>query len=168
MKKLLTVFLCLAFILGSTVLGFAQEEEDEGPGQRYVTVTIFDMPLQIRDKVIPYMQKYVVPYFKLNPNIVTFRVLVHNWGSNASEMVYYSEYEEFEDINADCGQPCEDYEKEHPEPEEGDEGYEEFIEARDLYTKYFSGHHDEIYSVPMEAGKTEGEIIGTVGPPEEN
>lgn len=143
------------------------QEEEEGPGQRYATVTFFQLPLQVRDKVVPYIQEYVEPYMRLNPHVVTFRVLAHNWGSKASEIAFYREYEAFEDINAECGSPCEEYQKNHPEPEEGDEDYEAFQEAERLYQKYYSDHRDEIYVIPMGAAKTEGENIGTVGPSEE-
>lgn len=145
----------------------AQEQEEEQPGQRYVAVTIFEVPLGVRDKVFPYLEKYLIPMDRLNPHVKTFRVFAHNWGSNGSDIVFYREYEEFADIEADCGQPCEEYQKEHPQPEEGDEGYEEFKEAERLFEKYFGDHHDEIFVAPMGLAKTEGEIIGTVGPSEE-
>lgn len=166
--------LALAFLVVGALAppALAQEEEpeeeaEEGPGQRYATVTTFELPLKVRGQVVPYIQEHVVPLQRLNPHVVTFRVLTHNWGSNASELVFYAEYEEFADIDADCGQPCEDYREEHPTPEEGDEGYEEFQEAERLYQEYYGEHRDEIYAVPMEAAKTEGENLGTVGPPEE-
>ena len=150
----------------------AQAQEEEDPGERYVALTTFEVPLHVRDTVIPYMQEYVVPLQRLNPNVVTFRVLAHRWGSDASQIALYREVEEFADVDSlsveDCGQPCEEYMKEHPEPEEGDEGYEEFQEAEQLYQEYNSDHQDQIYWAPMEAAKTEGEIHGTVGPPEED
>ncbi|MDX1673032.1 MAG: hypothetical protein R3211_11880, partial [Balneolaceae bacterium] len=163
MKKLIAGFLCLIFILISADLSFSQESEEE-PGERFAAVTIFDVPLHVRDKVIPYIIEYVEPGMRLNPNVVTFRVLIHRWGSNGSQMIYYREYENFGDINAECGAPCEEYRKEHPAPKEGEEGYEDYKEAQKLYDKYFSDHHDEIYWIPMEAAKTEGKNIGTVGP----
>ncbi|PSQ51115.1 MAG: hypothetical protein BRD28_06095 [Bacteroidetes bacterium QH_10_64_37] len=150
----------------------AQAQEEEDPGERYVALTTFEVPLHVRDTVIPYMQEYVVPLQRLNPNVVTFRVLAHRWGSDASQIALYREVEEFADVDSlsveDCGQPCEEYMKEPPEPEEGDEGYEEFQEAEQLYQEYNSDHQDQIYWAPMEAAKTEGEIHGTVGPPEED
>lgn len=146
----------------------AQEQEDEGPAPRYVTATVFDVPLDAREKVFPYMQEYVLPGMQLNPNVVNFRLLIHNWGSDASEVVFLTEYASFDDINAPCGTPCDEYFEEHPQPEEGDPGYEEFQEVQAMYLKYFSGHHDEIFMAPMDLAVVDGEVQGTVGPPEED
>lgn len=146
---------------------WAQAQEEEGPEPRYVTATIFDVPLEHRDEVFPYMEKYVLPATQLNPHVLNFRMLIHNWGSNASEVVLLSEYASFTDIGAECGTPCEEYFDAHPMPEEGDEGYEEFEKVQSMWLKYFSKHHDEIFLAPMEIAVVEGEVQGTVGPDEE-
>lgn len=172
-SRALALAAALALLGGglSAPTALAQEEQEEGPGQRYVTLTTFDLPYHVRDKVMPYFREYVVPFARLNPNVVTFRVLGHYWGSDGSDVAFYRELEEFADIDSiyveDCGQPCEDYRKKHPEPDSTDEGYKAFKEAERLYQKYYSEHKDQIYLAPMGEAKTEGEIHGTVGPPEE-
>ena len=172
-SRSLTLALALMLLAGglSAPTAAAQEEAEEDPGQRRVVITTFEVPYHVRDKVIPYMQKHVVPFHRLNPNVVTYRVLVHDWGSDGSDIAFYWELEELADLDSlgveDCGSPCEEYRKEHTEPDSTDEGYEEFQEAERLYEKYYSDHSDQLYVVPLGAAKTEGEIHGTVGPPEE-
>ena len=146
----------------------AQDGDDEGPGNRIVTVTSFSLPFQHRSTVIPWMVKYVLPGTQLNPAVITSRLLFHNWGSDAADVVLVAEYADWADIDADCGQPCDDYDAANPEPEEGEEGYEAYEEAQALFSKYFSRHRDEIYAAPMGMAKVEGEMMGPVGGPEDD
>lgn len=162
---LVALSLCLAVALLSPAI--AQAQEEEGPGSRYVTVTSFKVPFNERPKVIPFIINGVMPNLQLNPNVLNARLLFHNWGSDASDVVIVAEYENIEDIHADCGQPCEDYFEANPEPEEGDEGYAEFQEAQEAFSKYYSRHRDEIYVAPMEEAVVEGNFMGTVGVEEE-
>lgn len=156
-------------LLGAPAVGLAQEqqEEEEGPGTRIVTATIFQVPFAERSKVFPFMREYFLPGIQLNPNVLNFRLLVHNWGSDASQVVLLSEYASLADIEAECGQPCEDYQAAHPEPEEGTPEREEFEERQAAFSKYYTRHRDEIYLANMEVAKVEGELMGPVGPPPE-
>jgi len=146
----------------------AQDGDDDGPGARIVTVTSFHLPLQHRGTVIPWMQKNFLPSVQLNPHAITTRFLFHNWGSDAADVVMVAEYASWADVEADCGQPCDDYFEANPEPEEGDEGYEAFDAARDLFQKYYARHRDEIYFAPMGMAKVEGEMMGPVGGPDDD
>ncbi len=146
----------------------AQDGDDEEPVTRIVTVTSFKLPFQHRSTVIPWMQKYVLPGTQLNPLAINFRLVFHNWGSDAADVVLVTEYASWADIEADCGQPCDDYDEANPEPEEGEEGYEAYEEAQALFSKYFSRHRDEIYSTPMGMAKVEGELMGPVGGPDDD
>ncbi len=164
---LLSVFGALA-LMGVPHLALAQEEEEEGPGIRYVVVTSFEVPRGERSKVFPHIRDRILPGMQLHPNVVTFRVLIHSWGSSASQVVFVHEYEDWSGIEAPCGQPCRDYFAEHPFPEEGTPEREEALERRDAFLKYWSRHKDEIYETPMGLAKVEGELMGPVGPPEES
>ncbi|MFQ5530828.1 MAG: hypothetical protein ACE5FP_10850, partial [Gemmatimonadota bacterium] len=104
---------------------------------------------------------------QLNPHVLTSRVLFHAWGSNADQIIMVAEYASLADVDAECGQPCDDYFEANPAPEEGDEGYEAFVEGRDAFLKYYSHHSDEIYAAPMGLATTEGEVLGRVGPAED-
>ena len=157
----------ISLALGAPAVGRAQQEEEEGPGTRVVTATIFQVPFTERSKVFPFMREYFLPFTQLNPKVLNFRVLVHNWGSDASQVVLLSEYASFADIEAECGQPCEDYQTAHPEPEEGTPEREEFEERQAAFSEYFGHHRDEIYLANMEVAKVEGELMGPVGPPPE-
>lgn len=146
----------------------AVAQDDDGPGTRIVTVTTFNVPFTVRDQVIPHMVARVLPVTQLNPAVITSRLLFHNWGSEASQVVMVAEYASWADVEADCGQPCDDYFDANPAPEEGDEGYEAFDKARNLFLKYYSHHKDEIYVAPMGLAKVEGEMMGPVGGPDDD
>lgn len=143
----------------------ADAQEDEGPGQRIVTVTTFRVPFNHRPQVFPFMIERVFPATQLNPHVINFRVMLHNWGGHASDVVVVAEYDDISEIEADCGQPCDDYYEANPAPEEGEEGYEEFQEAQELFNKYYASHRDEIFVSPMGLAKVEGEMMGPVGGP---
>lgn len=167
MRSLLAAALFSTLTLAAPAALLAQEEEEEGPGTRVVTVTTFQVPFADRPQLFPWILEYFAPGIQLNPNVIGFRMLFHNWGSDASQVIMVSEYEDFADIEAECGQPCDDYFEQHPVPEEGEEGYEEYQEGQALFNKYYSHHRDEIYTSPMAVAKVEGEMVGTVGPPPE-
>lgn len=168
MRTLLALLSCsfLGFSASSALVA-QEQEEPEGPGSRVIAVTSFQVPFGDRPTVVPYMLEYFLPGIQLNPNVIGFRVLFHNWGSDASQVLLVQEFEDISLLEAECGQPCDDYYAEHPAPEEGDEGYEEYQEALELFNKYYAHHRDEIYVSPMGAAKVEGEMVGTVGPPPE-
>lgn len=146
----------------------AQEEEAEAeePGSRIVAITTFSIPHQVREQVIPHMRRYVIPQNQANPNIETFRVLIHRWGSDGTQIAFYREYADIEAVEAPCGEPCETLRENHPAPEEGEEGYEAYREAQKLWQKYFGPHKDEIYWTPISEGRTEGEPTGPIWPEE--
>lgn len=170
MKKQVLLAAGVGMLMGWSMpqVAIAQDGDDEGPGTRIVTVTTFKLPFQHRATVIPWMQKYVLPGGQLNPAAITTRVLFHNWGSDAGDVVLVAEYASWADIEAECGQPCDDYDEANPEPEEGEEGYEAYQEAQALFSKYFSRHHDEIYVAPMGMAKVEGEMMGPIGGPDDD
>lgn len=145
----------------------ALAQEDEGPGSRVMTVTTFDVPIQHRATVLPFVVERIAPSSQLNPKVLNFRLMLHNWGGNAAEVVMISEYADIADIEAECGQPCDEYFEANPAPEEGEEGFEEFQKAQRLFQEYYSNHRDEIYSTPMGLAKVEGEMMAPVGGPGE-
>lgn len=142
-----------------------QGEQQQAPSPRVVTVTSFDVPYQARAKVFPFMREYVLPATQLKPKVLNFRVMLHNWGSDAGQVVMVAEYASFADIEAECGKPCDDYYAAHPEPKKGDDGYDAYVEARDLFSRFYGHHHDEIYQSFMNGAVVEGKVMGRVGPP---
>lgn len=167
-KARMCTVMCAAVVGAALALPTgAVAQEEEGPGQRVMTVTSFDVPFNDRNVVLPFMMERIVPGTQLNPKVINFRVSFHNWGANADQVLMIAEYADFADIESDCGQPCDDYYDANPAPEEGEQGYEDFQKAQRLFNKYYAHHSDEIYVSPMGVAKVEGEMMGPVGGPEE-
>jgi len=161
------------FVLAVSVLGMLwiagadeliAQDGGDGPGQRIVTVTTFDVPLGKRGDFMQFYRKQIQPGSLLNPLVLNHRVLFHRWGADGANMAIVNEYATFADIEADCT-PCDEWAEAHPVPEEGTPEREEFDEMAELFTKYYSHHHDEIYTTPMVLAKVEGEVMGPVGGP---
>lgn len=168
MKKTIRGLFAFALVAAVTLAAapaFAQD--DEGPANRVVVTTSFDVPYHHRATVIPWMEKYFIPGQQLNPNVISSRVLMHLYGPHGSRIALVAEYADIADIEAECGAPCDEYEEAHPAPEEGEEGYEAYQEGLELFNKYFSHHTDMIWSSISEFAKTEGELVGNVGPDDE-
>lgn len=159
-----TVLIALSAVLSIGVPAVDQAAAQEGPGSRYVTATSFSVPFPDRGVVFPFMEEYFLPNVQLNPNVRSFRVMWHNWGSDATQVILVAEYDSWDAIQAECGQPCRDYYAQHEPPEEGEEGWEEYDEAQRTFAKYYAHHRDEIYFTPMGQAVVEGEMMGTVGP----
>lgn len=167
MKSRILLVVGMGMLVGWSMPQLAVAQDDDGPGTRTVTVTSFDVPFGQRGPVMDFIVNRLLPGTQLNPHVLTSRVLFHAWGSNADQIVMVVEYASLADADADCGQPCTDYFDANPEPEEGDDGYEEFVEGRDAFLKYYSRHTDEIYVAPMGLATTEGEVLGDVGTPDD-
>lgn len=163
MRKTLLAALCASMTLLALEVGSAQAQEAEIP-TRVVAVTTFDVPFLDRAQVVSFLEEYFLPGYQLNPNVKNFRMLTHNWGSNASQVILVAEYDSFAAIDAECGQPCDAYFEQHEAPEEGEAGYAEYQEKADAFSKYYAAHSDEIYSTNMNRAVVEGRMQGTVGP----
>ena len=149
------------------LVGFAVPQQavaQDGPGNRLVTVTTWDVPFGQRGAFNSFFRDRFLVNTQLNPNVLNLRVMFHQWGSNADQIVMVAEYADLEGLAAGCGQPCTDWNEANPAPEEGEEGYEEFDEGLQAFLKYYSHHSDEIYGSPMGMAKVEGEVMGRVGP----
>lgn len=164
MRKHLSV-LCLVAV-ASTLVVPAAVAQDDGPPTRIVAVTSFEVPFgPERGDVISFLQEYFLPGYQLNPHVKNFRMLTHNWGANAADVLLVAEYDSFADIEAECGQPCDDYFAQHEAPEEGEAGYDEFQRKVQAFNRAYTNHRDEIYSTNMNRAVVEGQMQGRVGPP---
>ena len=152
----------LAIVLTS---GYAQAQQQDASPMRYVTVTTFDVPYgPDRAKVMSFLNEYFLPGTQLHPDVRNFRLLTHVWGSDGMQVIMEAEYDNWADIEADCGQPCDDYFDVHVAPVVGEDGYEEYQEKADLFNKYYSNHTDEIYLTNMNRAMVEGKTPAWVGP----
>jgi hypothetical protein len=163
MRRTLLAVLGALMCLLAVEVGSVRAQQDTPT--RYVAVTSFEVPFTDRAKVISFLEEYFFPAYQLHPKVQNFRMLSHNWGSNGSQVVLMAEYDTWADIEADCGQPCDDYFAQHKAPEEGDPGYAEYRDKSDTFSKYYAHHTDEIYSTNMNRAVVEGDMAGTVGPP---
>jgi len=136
----------------------------DGPGSRIVTVATFQVPYGEREHFMPFFRDRFLVTSQLNPNVINARVLFHAWGSTGDQIVLIREYADMEGLAAGCGTPCEEWNEANPAPQEGEEGYEEFMEGVRAFQKYYSSHSDEIYGTPLGWGKVEGEVMGRIGP----
>ena len=151
----------LAIVLFS---GSVQAQQADSP-MRYVTVTTFEVPYgPDRDKVMSFLNEYILPSTQLHPAVRNFRLLTHVWGSNGTQVIMEAEYDNWADIELDCGPTCDEYFVIHEAPEEGDDGYAEYREMSDLFSKYYSNHKDEIYLTNMNRALVEGQRPNWVGP----
>jgi hypothetical protein len=147
------------------ISGNAVAQQLNGPPTRYVTVTTFEVPYgPDRPKVMSFLNEYILPSTQLHPAVRDFRVLTHVWGSDGMQVIIVAEYDDWADIEADCGQPCDNYYAQHEAPEEGEDGYAEYQEKADLFSKYYSHHQDEIYLTNMNRAVVEGRTPTWVGP----
>lgn len=163
MRKFLTA-LSVAIVVSALAAPAATAQD--GPSTRVTAVTKFQVPFgPERNDVFQFMRDYFWPGYQLNPHVRNFRVLTHNWGANASDVLLMAEYDTVADIEADCGQPCDDYFEANGPPEQGEAGYDVYQRQLQAWNKAYATHHDEIYTSNMNRAVIEGEMQGRVGPP---
>ncbi len=150
------------WILGLAVAGYlfapqfvvAQGGDDDGPPPTVmVTMSSFKVPLgEDRGKVLQWIERWVAPQERNNPNVAAFYVLQHYWGSESRDVVMVRVYEDWASIEAPCGEPCSTW-AEANWPEEGTPEREEMIDLRRTFFKYNGRHSDEIYSSRLDLAK---------------
>jgi hypothetical protein len=128
--------------------------QDAEPEVRYITTSTFDVPMgPERQKVMRFIRNVMAPMAKVNPNLLSFRVAVHDYGTDSRDIVLIREYASWAAIDADCGKPCDDYRNANPGPEEGTEEAKEWREAWEAFRDHYATHRDEIYTVNMDLAK---------------
>ncbi len=129
-------------------------QEDTPPETRVLTVSTFKLPPgEEGQKVIRFIDRVIAPQARNNPNVLSYRVAQHYWGSNSAEVKIIAEYADWGSVEAPCGAPCEEW-SEANVPAEGTPEREEFDDlARAWQNAYFQGHSDEIYNLNMSRSK---------------
>ena len=152
MKKL-GVLIAAAALLAAPAAGLAQDADDGPPSTGIVTMTSMKVPLGAdRGAVMEWIEKVVAPVTRVNPNVVAFYVLEHYWGHDSRDVVLVSVYNDWADIEAPCGQPCQDWGAANV-PEEGTPEREEWNKLQQVYNKYSGRHSDEIFSARLDLAK---------------
>lgn len=148
----LLVVSSLACTLTLTPASLVGQEAEMEPVTHYLAVTTFHVPYNDdQDKVSWWIDSVMVPNAKMNPNVLSFRVGNHIYGSSGGDVILLTEYADWPAINADC-EPCNAW-FENRQPAEGTPEREAWDEAQAMFFKYFSGHDDEIYAVNMSRAK---------------
>lgn len=130
----------------------AQASPAQQPDVRYITTTRFAVPAgPERDKLLMFVDSIMVPQAKMNPNVLSYRVAIHNWGANSNDVVIMAEYPNWAAIEAPC--PACDKWLEGRQPKEGTPERAKWDDIGATFGKYFAGHHDEIYATSMSRAK---------------
>jgi len=153
MSKLIVGLAFIALVsLPQRVLAQDADGEDEVETV-VVTMSTTHVPIgEDRQKFVGFVREVVAPAARVNPNVIAFHVLQHYYGSNSSDVVIVRVYPNLAAIEAECGTPCQEWADANI-PEEGDEGYDHYVDLRDTYFKYFAKHSDEIYTSRSDTSK---------------
>ncbi len=148
-KLTLGAMACILGLAAAPVPAAAQAGQQAAPEMRYVTVTAFRVPLgPDRGAVMQWIEKWMVPPARLNPNVLSYRVAGHNYGNNASDVMIIAEYPSWEAIEADCA-PCDEWFRANPFPKEGTPERKAHDEMLATFLKYYSTHADQLLQVNM-------------------
>ena len=149
-RAFLLLPLCAAATLFSSPV--AAQTAPATPEFRVLTISSFRVPLgEERTKVLDYMKKWMLEPAKLNPNVLSYRIIQHFYGSNAQDVAIVAEYPNWVAVTADC-KPCAAW-TEANMPKEGTPERKAVDELVALFLKHYSSHADQIYSVNMSLAK---------------
>jgi len=153
MRKFFSLLFAGAAVLLITPLAaFAQEEEESEPVFHYLAVTTFNVPRGEEGALVQeWIETVTAPIQRLDPNVISFRVAQHAWGSNRAQVVFIREYADWAAIEADCAE-CDAWFEEN-KPEEGTPEREEWDAMAEAFATANYGHSDEIYSLNMDLAK---------------
>lgn len=122
------------------------------PEIRYVTTTSFGVPAgPERQKVLMWIDSMMVPQAKMNPNVLSYRVIIHNWGHNSNDVLIVAEYPNWAAIEAVC-EACDKW-AQSQERKAGTPERAKWDDIGSTFGKYFAGHVDEIYAADMRRSK---------------
>lgn len=127
----------------------AQADTQDGPDIRWITITTFEAPPgDDMEKAGQWIREVMVPMARMNPNILSYRVAGHRWGSNSRQVVIIAEYPSWEAIQAPC-EACSEWIQDQV-PEEGTPEREAWDDRGEAFSRVYGGHQDEIYGLNMD------------------
>lgn len=137
-------------VLASVIPGAVRAQESEEPEIRTITVTTFNIPPGAGEKFTEYLDTYMIPAIKEDPNILGFRYAAHHWGSQPTAWLF-TEYESLAGL-AESEEWQERWFDEHyPEGSPELEAAEKA--AQENFLPVFVGHTDNILSANMNRAK---------------
>ena len=150
MLRIASAVACLSTLALAPLPLAAQQDAQDQPDVRWVTVTTFQAPPgEDRQMAFQWMEEVMVPMARMDPNVLSYRIGTHNWGSNGQQIVAIAEYPTWEAIQADC-EACNEWLQEQM-PEEGTPEREAWEAMADAFTRVYLHHRDEIYMVNMDS-----------------
>lgn len=145
-------FAAVATVILLTAGAGAQAAQQQTPQMRVMTISTFKVPLgEDRQKIVEYMRKWMVEPARMNPNVLSYRVLQHMYGSDASEIAIVAEYDNWAAITAPC-EPCQAW-MEKSMPAEGTPQRKEVDAMLEVFLKYYSDHADQVYVASLDLTK---------------
>ena len=152
MRKL-TVGLAALALLAAPHMAVAQDAQDGPPPEGYVAMSSFKVPLgEERGKVMDFIERWIAPQERNNPNVLAFYVLQHNYGADSRDVVLVRVYRDWASIDAPCGEPCQTWAQANM-PEQDSPEMEEMQDLWQTFMKYNGRHSDEIYSARLDLAK---------------
>lgn len=148
MRKSLWVLAGIVSLMTAPAVVQGQEAE---PEIRTLTITAFTVPLGGGEKFNEYVDTYVIPQAKADPNVLSFRYARHHYGGGKANAWFIAEYESLEGLalSEEFGDTWfeENFPEGTPEREAADKAtLEDFL-------PYFSEHSDEITTINMNRAK---------------
>jgi hypothetical protein len=135
-------------------IGHAQTSAQE-PAQevRFVTVSKFAMPHDTTQRrlVMMVIDSIMVPQARMDPNVLSYRVLTHNWGADSNDILIMVEYPSWAAIEATCA-ACDEW-IQSKTPAVGTPERARWDAMGAAFQRAYQGHSDEIYSAQMRRAK---------------
>jgi hypothetical protein len=146
--KLTVLSLVLALLVAAPGNALAQDDGEMPPTIHYVTTSTFHVTYgDALTPVMEFIREVMVPANRMNPDVVSFRVAQHSFGTGG-EVVLITEYASWDAINATC-EPC-DAAFEEWQGEEGSPQREASDAKLEAFLAEYSVHQDEMYTVNMD------------------
>jgi hypothetical protein len=144
------------FIVGACApaIGNAQTPAQQPQQEvRLVTVSKFAMPQDTAQRrlVMMMIDSVMVPQARMDPNVLSYRVLTHNWGANSNEVLLLVEYPNWAAIEAPCT-ACDEWIRSKT-PAAGTPERTRWDAMGAAFQRAYLGHSAEIYSAQMRRAK---------------
>jgi hypothetical protein len=120
---------------------------------RFVTVSKFALPHDTTQQrlVMMAIDSIMVPQARMDPNVLSYRVLTHNWGADSNDILIVAEYQNWAAIEAPCA-ACDAWlQSKTPAAGTPERGRWDAMGA--AFQTAYRGHSDEIYSAQMRRAK---------------
>jgi hypothetical protein len=147
-RKSLWILAGLMIVLG--IPGTARGQETE-PEIRTLAITAFTIPQGQGQKFNEYVDTYIIPPTKADPNLLGFRFARHHYGGGKANAWFIAEYESLEGLARSEEFQSDWYDENFPEGTPEREAADKA--TQEDFLPSFGEHSDEITSVNMNRAK---------------